>query len=63
MLLLACHELPQYDAFADDVNIFHERTAYRTFENKTRVLVTLRLNNTYHEDIVVNVTVGELEGE
>ena len=63
MLLLVCHELPQYDAFADDVNIFHERTAYRTFENKTRVLVTLRLNDTYHEDIMVNVTVGELEGE
>ena len=63
MLLLVCHELPQYDAFADDVNIFHERTAYRTFENKIRVLVTLRLNDTYHEDIVVNVTVGELEGE
>ncbi len=23
----------------------------------------LRLNDAYHEDIVVNVTVGELEGE
>ena len=62
MMLLVCHELPQYDAFAD-VNIFHERTAYRNFENKIRVLVTLRLNNAYHEDLVVNVTVGELEGE
>ena len=62
MLLLVCHELPQYDAFAA-VNVFHERTAYRNFENKIRVPVTLKLNNTYHEDIVVNVTVGELEGE
>ena len=62
MLLLVCHELPQYDAFAD-VNVFHERTAYKKFENKVRVPVTLRLNDTYHEDIVVNVTVGELEGE
>ena len=63
MMLLVCHEVPQYDAFADDVNIFHERTAYRNFENKIRVLVTLRLNDAYHEDIVVNATVGELEGE
>ena len=62
MMFLACHELPQYDAFAD-VYIFHERTAYRTYENKIRVLVTLRLNDAYHEDIVVNVSVGELEGE
>ena len=62
MMLFVCHEIPQYDAFAD-VNIFHERTAYRNFENKIRILVTLRLNDTYHEDIVVNVTVGELEGE
>ena len=62
MMLFVCHELPQYGAFAD-VYVFHERTAYKTFENKTRVLVMLRLNNTYHEDIVVNVTVGELEGE
>ena len=63
MMLLVCHELPQYDAFADGVNIFHERTAFRNFENKIWVMVTLRLNDTYHEDIVVNVTVGELEGE
>ena len=63
MLLIVCHELPQYDAFVDDINIFHERTAVRNFENKIRVPVTLRLNDTYHEDIVVNVTVGELEGE
>ena len=63
MMLLVCHELPQYDAFADDVNIFHDKTAYSALENKIRVLVTLRLNDTYHEDIVVNVTVGELEGE
>ena len=59
---LVCQELPQYDAFAY-VNVFHERTAYRNFENLIRVPVTLRLNNAYHEDIVVNVTVGELEGE
>ena len=62
MMLLVCHEIPQYDAFAD-VNIFHERTAYSNFENKIIVPVTLRLNDTYHEDIVVNVAVGELEGE
>ncbi len=63
MLLCVCHKLPQYGAFADDVNIFHGKTAYQTFENGIRVLVMLRLNDTYHEDIVVNVTVGELEGE
>ena len=63
MMLLVGHELTQYGAFADDVNIFHERTAYRNFENKIRVLVTLILSNAYHEDIVINVTVGELEGE
>ena len=62
MMLLVCHEIPQYDAFVD-VNIFHERTAFRNFENKIRIPVTLRLSDTYHEDIVVNVTVGELEGE
>ncbi len=61
MLLCVCHKLPQYGAFADDVNIFHDKTAYLTFENGIRVM--LRLNDTYHEDIVVNVTVGELEGE
>ncbi len=61
-MLLVCHELPQYGAFAD-VTIFHDKTAYRTFENKIRVLVMLRLNDAYHEDVVVNVTVGELEGE
>jgi len=63
MLLLVSHELPQYGAFADAVSIFHDKTAYQTFENGIRVLVMLRLNDTYHEDIVVNVTVGELEGE
>ena len=63
MMLLVYHELPQYGAFVDDINIFHERTAFTNFENKIRVPVTLRLNGTYHEDIVVNVTVGELEGE
>ena len=38
------------------------RTLYSIFENDQVVTVTLQLNATYHEDIVVNVTVGELQG-
>ena len=36
--------------------------AYSIFENEQVVTVTLRLNDTYRADIVVNVAVGELQG-
>ena len=35
---------------------------YRILENKQVVTVTLTLNDTYREDIVVSVAVGELLG-
>ena len=44
------------------VAISLERTAYTIVENEQVVTVTLRLNDTYREDIVVNVAVGELLG-
>ena len=39
------------------------RTLYNIFENEQVITVTLELNGTYHEDIVVDVAVGELQGE
>ena len=39
-----------------------DRTAYSIVENEKVVTVTLSLNDTYQQDIVVNVTVGELLG-
>ena len=45
------------------VAIFLDRMAYSIFENEQVVTVTLTLNDTYHEDIVVDVAVGELQGE
>ena len=44
------------------VAISLERRAYSIFENEQVVTVTLRLNDTYRADIVVNVAVGELLG-
>ena len=44
------------------VAISLDRTAYSIVENEQVVTVTLALNDTYHEDIVVNVAVGELLG-
>ena len=44
------------------VAIFLDRTAYSIFENEQVVTVTLTLNDTYREDIEVNVAVGELLG-
>ena len=44
------------------VAISLERRAYSIFENEQVVTVTLRLNDTYRADIVVNVAVGELIG-
>ena len=44
------------------VAISLNETAYSIFENEQVVTVTLTLNDTYREDIVVNVTVGELLG-
>ena len=44
------------------VAISLDRRAYSIFENEQVVTVTLRLNDTYREDIVVNVAVGELLG-
>ena len=42
--------------------IFLDQTTYSIFENEQVVTVTLRLNETYRDDIVVNVAVGELQG-
>ena len=36
--------------------------AYSIFENEEGVTVTLRLNDTYRADVVVNVAVRELLG-
>ena len=44
------------------MEILLDQTAYSIFENETIVTVTLRLSNTYREDIAVNVAVGELAG-
>ena len=44
------------------VAISLDRTAYSIVENEEVVTVTLTLNDTYREDIVVNVAVGELLG-
>ena len=44
------------------VAISLDRTAYSIFENEQVVTVTLTLNGTYREDLVVNVAVGELLG-
>ena len=44
------------------VAISLDRTAYSIFENEQVVTVTLTLNDTYQDDIVVNVAVGELLG-
>ena len=56
------HELPHNGAFAAVVVIFLDQTTNIIFENQQVLTVTLRLNDTYHEDIVVNVAVGELQG-
>ena len=48
--------------FAENVEIFFDQTAYSIFENPRVVTVTVKLSDTYNEDIVVNVAVGELEG-
>ena len=39
-----------------------DRAAYSIVENEQVVTVNLTLNDTYREDIEVNVTVGELLG-
>ena len=44
------------------VAISLDQTDYSIFENEQVVAVTLTLNDTYHEDIVVDVAVGELLG-
>ena len=45
------------------VAISLDQMDYRRFENEEVVRMTLTLNDTYHEDIVVNVAVGEVLGE
>ena len=45
------------------VAISLDRTAYSIVENEQVVTVTLTLNDTYREDLVVNVAVDELQGE
>ena len=54
--------MPHYGAFAEDVEVFFDQTAYSIFENQLGITVSLRLSDTYREDIVVNVAVGELQG-
>ena len=44
------------------VAIFLDQTTYSIFENEQVVTVTLRLNETYRDNIVVYVAVGELQG-
>ena len=44
------------------VAISLDRTAYSIVENEQVVTVTLTLNDTYREDLVVDVAVGELLG-
>ena len=44
------------------VAISLDRSAYSILENEEVVTVTLTLNDTYREDIVVDVAVGELLG-
>ena len=44
------------------MEIFFDQTAYSIFENAGMVTVTVKLSDTYNEDIVVNVAVGELKG-
>ena len=44
------------------VAISLDRTDYSIFENEQLVTVTLTLNDTYREDIVVNLAVDELQG-
>lgn len=44
------------------VAISLDRTGYSIVENEQLVTVTLTLNDTYHEDIAVDVAVGELLG-
>ena len=48
--------------FTENVEIIFEQTAYSIFENQQVVTVTLGLSDAYHEDIVVDVTVDELQG-
>ena len=56
------HELPHCGVLAAAVAISLDQTTYSILENEQVVMVTLRLNDTYPEDIVVNVAVGELQG-
>ena len=49
-------------AFVAEVAITLDQMDYRILENEQVVTVTLRLNDIYHEDIVVDVAVGELLG-
>ena len=44
------------------VAISLDRTAYSILEFEQVVTVILTLNDTYHQDIVVDVAVGELQG-
>ena len=44
------------------VAISLDRAAYSIVENEQVVAVTLTLNDTYQEDIIVNVAIGELLG-
>ena len=47
---------------AEVVAISLDETAYSILENEQVVTVTLTLNDTYRQDIIVNLAVGELQG-
>ena len=49
-------------AFVAEVAITLDQMDYRILENEQVVTVTLRLNDIYHEDITVDVTVDKLLG-
>ena len=48
---------------AEDIEIFLEQTTYNTFENEMQFDITLRMSESYEQDISVTVNVDELEGE
>ena len=61
-LLYHIYELRHYGALAAEVAISLDQRAYSILENEQVVMVTLRLNDTYRENIVVKVAVSELQG-
>ena len=62
-LYCTAHELPHRSlCIVVAVAISLDQMDFNIFENEQVVTVTLTLNDTYRQDIVVNVAVGELLG-